>query len=206
MRVLAKLMPFAAMATVMGLALAGPAQGAPPSTEFGRAATSAAAGRPTTLLVLRVDRCPHCPAYVQQALDDGTYWTSRTHRVRAGHVRLRVPTHRTHGMTFILNPRWANVTNAATNVVTRYANTQVGDRVSNRVAKDKRRATACWAGTDARRVRMVVRAVRFRGPAVEGGQGYALRAWFQPMRSATPYWSRTYRGSLGNQDAYFCRA
>jgi len=204
-----RLAVFAALTTTMltmGLVLAGPVQSASDGLIDARAATSAAAGRPMTLIVLRVDRCPRCPAYVQQALDDGTFWSSGTHRVRAGHVRFRVPTHRTHGITFVLNPRWANVTNAVTNVVTRYANTQVGDRVSNRVARGKHRATACWAGTDARQVRMLVRAVRFRGPALGGGQGHALRAWFQPMKAATPYWNRTYRGSLGNQDAYFCKA
>lgn len=38
----------------------------------------------TTTIVLRVKTCRHCPVYVQQALDDGTYWTSKAHRVRAG--------------------------------------------------------------------------------------------------------------------------
>jgi hypothetical protein len=202
---LAGLVALTISALTLGLVLAGPTQGALDVNDA-RAATNAAAGRAMTLIVLRVDRCRHCPAYVQQALDDGTYWTSRTHRVRAGHVRFRVPTHRTYGMSFVFNPRWANVTDAVTNVVTRYAHTQVGDRVSNRVAKKKRRATACWAGTDARRVRMLVRAVKFRGPALGGGEGHALRAWFQPMKSATPPKSPTYRGSLGNQDAYYCKA
>ena len=83
---------------------------------------------------------------------------------------------------------------------------RIGDKISNRVAKHKRRATACWAGTNAGEVHMVVRAVKFRGPALGGGTGHALRAWFNPMRSSTPYWNRTYRGSLGNQDAYICKA
>ena len=195
-------------ATVMlALGLAGPAESAPVAPAGQSASAAAPTARvPTTRITLRVKHCRRCPVYLQQALDDGTYWTSKTHRVRAGHARFRVPTKRTHGLTFVFVPRWDDASNAVTNVVTRYANTRVGDNISNRVAAHKRRATACWAGTDARRVRMVVRAVRFQAPAIGGGQGHALRAWFNPMKSATPYWNRTYRGSLGNQDAYFCRS
>ena len=108
-------------------------------------------------------------------------------------------------MTFVLNPRWANATNAVTNIVTRYAHTEAGQRITNRVARQKNRATACWRGTSQRRVVLDVRAVRFAAPAFGGGQGYALRAWFNPLRRSLPPMQQTWRGTLGNQDAYICR-
>ncbi len=109
-------------------------------------------------------------------------------------------------MSFVLSPRWANVTNAVTNVVTRYAHTKPGETISNDVARRKRRATACWVGTARHRVVMKVRAVKFRGMALGGGPGHALRAWFKPMRRSTPPMNRTWRGTLGNEEAYFCKA
>ena len=124
---------------VLGFGLAGPADGGPADAAEVTANPAAPTARgPMTRITLRVKHCRRCPVYLQQALDDGTYWTSKTHRVRAGHARFRVPTKRTHGMTFALNPRWST-TNAVTNVVTRYANTRVGQHVSNRVAAQKRR-------------------------------------------------------------------
>jgi hypothetical protein len=107
-------------------------------------------------------------------------------------------------MTFDLNPRWANVTNAVTNIVTRYAHTTPGQVISNDVAKHKKRATACWAGTTQARVVMKVRVVTFTARALGGGPGHAIRAWFKPMRTSTPPMSRTWRGTLGNQDVYSC--
>jgi hypothetical protein len=142
----------------------------------------------------------------KQALDDGTYWMSRTHHVRAGRAVFSVGTRRTRGMTFVLNPRWANVTNAVTNVVTRYAQTKPGQLISNDVARHKKRATACWAGTTRARIVMKVRVVKFSARALGGGPGHAIRAWFKPMRSSLPPMSHTWRGTLGNQDAYYCSA
>jgi hypothetical protein len=168
-------------------------------------ADTANRGRMTTI-VLRVTTCAHCPVTLQQALDDGTYWTSRTHHVRAGRATFTVPTRRTRGMTLVLNPRWANVTDAVTNVVTRYAHTAPGQVISNEVAQHKKRATACWAGTTRSRIVMKVRVVTFSARALGGGPGKAIRAWFKPMTASTPPMSRTWRGTLGNQDAYYCSA
>jgi hypothetical protein len=166
----------------------------------------AADRRRMTTLVLRVTTCAHCPVTLQQALDDGTYWNSRTHHVRGGRVTFTVPTRRTHGMTFAMNPRWANVTDAVTNIITRYAHTAPGDVISNQVAKHKKRATACWAGSSRSRIVLKARVVTFSARALGGGPGHAIRAWFKPMMAGLPPMSRTWRGTLGNQDAYFCNA
>jgi hypothetical protein len=134
----------------------------------------------------------------------GTSWSSRTHHVRGGRVTFTVASRHTRGMTFILDPRWANVTDAVTDVVTRYAHTTPGQVISNDVAKNKKRATPCWSGTTQPRVVMQVRVVTFRGRALGGGPGRAIRAWFKPMKSSTPPMTRTWRGTIGTQDVYSC--
>ena len=164
----------------------------------------AAASR--TIVSLRVKTCRHCPVYLQQALTDGTYWKSPVHHVRGGRATFTVATRRTHGMSFVLDPRWANVTDAVTNVVTRYAGMSPGQRISNAKAAHEKRGTACWAGTSSHRVSLVVRAVKFKAKALGGGPGHALRAWFNPMTTGTAPLMRTWRGTLGNQDAYYCSA
>jgi hypothetical protein len=102
---------------------------------------SAAEGGRTTTIGLRVTTCARCPVTLQQALGDGTSWSSRTHHVRGGTAKFTVSSRRTRGMTFVLNPAWANVTNAVTDVVTRYAHTTPRQVISNDVAKHKKRAT-----------------------------------------------------------------
>jgi hypothetical protein len=186
--------------------LAAPARAGAPSADGSAASTKtlSAHRRPMTTIVLRVTTCAHCPIFVQQALDDGTYWTSRTHHVRAGKVTFLLPTRRTRGMTFGSNPRWPNVTDAVTNIVTRYAHTKPGQIISNDVARHKKRATACWSGTSQPRIVMQVRIVKFSARAIGGGPGHAMRAWFKPMKSSLPPMTHTWRGTLGNQDAYFC--
>jgi hypothetical protein len=170
-------------------------------------AQSAAVGAPMTRIVLRVNSCRHCPVYLQQAIQGrGRVWQSSTHRVRGGMVRFRVPTWRTHGLSFNFSPRWQTAAEMITNVVTRYAHTRVGQRIANRVARAKKRATACWMGTSKARVVLSVRAVKFPAPNwMTGKRGHGLRVWFNPMRSSTPPMSRTWRGTLGNQQAYYCQ-
>jgi hypothetical protein len=158
-----------------------------------------------THITLRVIACPHCPVYLQHAVTGGTYWSSKTHRVRNGHVRFTIHTARTHGMSFNFNPRWSTA-DSVTNVVTRYAHTQIGQLIRDKVARHKKRATACWRGTSAHRIFMIVRVVKFRHKDHEGNPGHALRAYFRTTRAATPPMTRTWHGAVGNQDAYWCDA
>ena len=200
------LVAIAVTAAALSLSLTAPVQGSADGTSATPAESVVTGARPMTKIVLRVRTCRRCPVQLRQALDDGTYWSSRTHRVRRGHVRFRVPTSRTRGMSFEITPHWATAGNWVPNVVTRYSGTDFGESVSNAQARHKKRATACWTGTDARRVRLVVRAVKFRARTMDGDPGHGLRAWFSPMGRRMSPMNRTWRGSLGNQDAYFCEA
>jgi hypothetical protein len=156
-----------------------------------------------THITLRVIACPHCPVYLQRAITGGTYWSSRTHHVRNGRVRFTVLTARTRGMSFNFNPRWSTA-GWVTNVVTRYAHTHIGQLIRDKVARHKKRATACWRGTSAHRIFMTVRVVKFRHKDHDGNPGHALRAYFRTTRAATPPMTRTWHGAVGNQDAYYC--
>jgi hypothetical protein len=192
-----------------GLLGAEPAPAAPPSVvSLHIAAPDTAPKAPRKLAMttinLHVNSCPQCPITLQQSLDDRATWISGTHHVRDGEATFHVPTWRTHGMAFVMNPEWANVTNAATVVVTRYSFTRIGQSITNAVARHKKKATGCWAGTGNRYIVLHIRAVKFDGRALGGGPGHALRAWFNPMATSTPYWDRTFRGSLGTQEAYPC--
>lgn len=107
-------------------------------------------------------------------------------------------------MSFNLNPRWS-VSNAVTNVVTRYAHTRVGQIIPNSVARYKKRAMGCWAGTSKPVVSMLVRVVKYRSRGLDGNPGYAPRAWFWTTRVSTPPMVLAWHGAIGNQDAFWCQ-
>jgi hypothetical protein len=163
-----------------------------------------AAGRSYTRVVLNVDTCSRCPIGLVQAIQGGgSVWRSPIKRVHEGSVSFRVPTRRTHQMSFEINPRWS-VLNVVPNIVTRYHGADVDGIVTDDVAPHKKRAAGCWAGTSARRVTLDVRAVRFRARDLEGNPGFALRAWFAPTLDSGGPMVQTFKGAIGNQDAFFC--
>jgi hypothetical protein len=165
-----------------------------------RAATS------YTRVTLNIDTCSRCPVDLVQAIEGrGSVWRSRTERVKDGAVSFRVPTRRTHQMSFEINPRWS-VLNVVPNIVTRYHGIQVGDIVTDDVAPHKKRAAGCWAGTSARRITLDVRAVKFPARDLEGNPGFGLRAWFEPTMDSSGPMVPTFKGAIGNQDAFFCTA
>jgi hypothetical protein len=172
-------------------------------------ATAATAGiLPMTRIRLRVDRCVHCPVSLTQAITrphgGTTVWRTRVHRVRDGWVAFTVPTRRTRGMSINLNPRWSK-REAITNVVFRYAHTRIGQRISSATAAHKKRAMGCWAGTDASKVVLRIRVVRFPVVDYAGNHGYAPRAWLARTHKAVPPMARAFKGTLANQDAFYCR-
>jgi hypothetical protein len=164
------------------------------------------AARSHTRVTLNVDTCSRCPVTLVQAFQGGTsVWRSRTKRVHDGTVSFRVPTRRTHHMSFEINPRWS-VLNVVPNIVTRYHGSEAGDIVTDDAARHKRRAAGCWEGTSARRITLDVRAVKFRARDLEGNPGFALRAWFAPTIESGGPMVQTFKGTIGNQDAFVCTA
>jgi hypothetical protein len=85
----------------------------------------------------------------------------------------------------------------------RYRGKEVGDRVTFRQARGKRRASACWEGTrrDEVTLPLTVREVRVQGVhgRVAGSIAFLAEttSWLSPMR-------RAHRGVLGSQDVNVC--
>jgi hypothetical protein len=156
-----------------------------------------------TRITLHVTTCRHCPVRLVQAGGSRHVWHSPTKRIRHGVVSFRVLTRHTYGMSFEIRPRWSSA-GYIPNIVTRYGRTHAGDMVTNAVAKHKKFATGCWAGTSARRVSLDVRAVRFPLPDMLGHPGHSVRAWFKPTLASTLPMVRTTKGAIGNQDAFYC--
>jgi len=166
-----------------------------------------AAGRPNqTTLHLHVTGCDHCTLQLQHAVSGNPdVWTSKVRRIGSDHlVIVRTRTSHTKGLSFALRAPWAGNTGAVPNIVTRYAGQAVGSFVTRTTARHAARAEGCWAGTDASHIRLNFHVARVRGKSVTGDvtrmplayAPHSLQSW-RPM-------VKTYRGTIGNQDAFYC--
>lgn len=160
-----------------------------------------------TRLTFTVPGCEGCRFQLHRVREsDGKVreWHSRTRRVRDGKVTFAPLSRRTFGMTATVVAPWEGHTGYLTTVAFRYGGKAVGERVTFRQARQKRRASACWEGTrrDAVTIPLVVRRVMVRGVRhrVRGSIAYApsTQVWRPPMR-------RAFRGVLGSQDFDRCR-
>ena len=167
----------------------------------------AAAAVHRTRLTFAVPGCEGCRVQLhrlRQSSGQVHEWHSHTKRVRDGDVTFTPRSRRTFGMTATVMAPWEGHTGYLTTVAFRYAGKSVGERVTFRQARHKRRASACWEGTrrDAVTIPLVVRRVMVRGVRhrVRGSIAYtrSTQAWGLPMR-------RAYRGVLGSQDFDICR-
>lgn len=188
----------AVLAGFLALAMASPASARPAQRQ--------AVDRTTLTVVVR--GCDRCTVQVQHAIDGeaGHVWTSHRKRVGPDHrVVFRLRTALTHGASFVFGAPWAGNTGAVPNVVTRYAGHRVGTAVDRHDARHGRRAEGCWAGTrrDAARLRFRVNRVQVR--TVDGHRAKAPLVY---STRTLPSWQpmvRTYRGTIGNQDAFYCQ-
>ena len=169
-----------------------------------------AAVRKTTL-TLKVNGCDGCVVQPVRATFGTTtevpVWRGKMKKVRNGSVHWTVATRRTVGMSFDINdPKAVNV-GAIPDIVVAYRGIAVGDRVPAGVAKHKKRATGCWAGTHKTSITLRVRVEQF--PATSAFpppvQGFSIRPFFIKTLAHFPPYTRTFHGQIGNQDAYFCR-
>ncbi len=163
----------------------------------------------TTSLTLMVHGCQGCTVQPVRAIAGASVpvWRGRMKKVRNGSVHWRVATRRTVGMSFdISDPDAVNV-GAIPDIVVAYRGIAVGDRVPAGVAKHKKRATGCWAGTGRASITLRVRVEQF--PATSGFpppvKGFSIRPYFVKTRAHLPPYTGTFHGQIGNQDAYFCR-
>lgn len=194
----------AVLLTLAALALATTAQQQPAGAAL--PADTPAAPQPTTALTLHVTGCPRCSVGLQHAVDGNpNVWTSKFKRIGADHVvTFQVRTRRTHGLSFVLRAPWQGDTGAVPNLVTRYAHHAAGTTVSRTQARHARRAEGCWAGTAADATTLAFHVSRVHARTMTGEPTYlplayathTLRSW-QPM-------TRTFKGTIGNQDAFYC--
>jgi hypothetical protein len=197
--------PSRVAATVIALVagLAG-ALAATPSTAD---ASPAAAAPATTLLTVVLRGCDRCSVQLQHAINGAgdTVWTSKSRKAGPDHeVTFRVRTNRTHGLSFVLRAPWQGGTGAVPNMVTRYAGHAVGDPIGRAAARHAARAEGCWAGTTADTARLTFRVDRVKTRTVDGHPTHSPLAY---SSRTLPSWKpmvRTYKGTIGNQDAFYC--
>ena len=167
----------------------------------------AGAGRPSqTTLHLHVTGCDHCTLQLQHAVSGRPdVWTSKARRIGADHlVVVRTRTSHTKGMSFVLRTPWAGDVGAGPNIGTRYAGHAVGSFVTRTAARHGNRAEGCWVGTDAHRIRLSFHVARVRGETVTGETAPMPLAYAPHTLAALRPMEKTYRGTIGNQDAFYC--
>ncbi len=170
--------------------------------------TSPAAARsatPHTRVTLSVQGCEGCDLRLTQALDGHEQvWQSTARTVEDGTVSWRIPTRRTHGISITVAAPWDGGPGYVPTVAFRYGGEQVGDEVTPALARTKRRASTCWAGTDARAATIPITVVHARSTNPPGDPIRTPRAftsvtqdWMKPME-------RAWKGITGTQDVGWC--
>lgn len=183
--------------------LAGAAGTATASTVTADGASSASA--PRTELTLAVTGCEGCELRLTQALNDRMkVWQSKAKKVSDGTVSWSLPKSRTHGLSITVIAPWDGGAGYVPTVVFRYAGEHVGDAVTNAVAKSKKHASGCWAGTSKAHVTLPITVVHANSTNPPGDPIKTPRA-FTPV---TERWEkpmyRAWRGISGTQDAVYC--
>ncbi|HEX3929897.1 MAG TPA: hypothetical protein VHW64_04295 [Nocardioides sp.] len=171
------------------------------------AGTTKAGGSHQTTLHIHVGGCPTCKVQLQQALTGRRHvWQSKKKKLNShGVVTFEVAPGRTAGMSFVVEAPWAKGTDAVPNAVTAYGEHAIGAVVSGRAVRSFHRATGCWAGPNqagTKTLHFEVERVKTTSPTG--------RKIVTPLVFSThtlPYlrpFTRTFHGSIGNQDAYYC--
>ena len=164
------------------------------------------AGTPHTRLHLHVTGCDRCSVTLQQAVEGRLdVWTSKPRRVGSDHVATwTTKTAHTPGLSFLITAPWEGNTGAVTNMVTRYRGHQVGDAVSLAEARHSRRAEGCWAGTSLDSARLDFDVARVAARTLDGRPTQIPLAFAAHSMSSWRPMVRTFKGTIGNQDAFWC--
>lgn len=171
-------------------------------------ATAEPAGRaapPKTELTLKVKGCEGCELRLTQASVDPTkIWQSKGRTVTDGIASWSIPTQRTHGLSITVFAPWDGGSGAVPAVVFRYEGLHVGDAVTNDVARHKKHASSCWAGTDQDAFTLPITVVRAKATDPAGHKIRTPRAFTPTTRRWEPPMSRVWKGISGTQDAIYC--
>ncbi|GAA4716951.1 hypothetical protein [Nocardioides conyzicola] len=160
---------------------------------------------PRTHLTLRVTGCEGCHIGLTQALNGRrNVWQAKGRTVKDGSVSWNIPTSRTHGLSITVIAPWDGGAGYVPTVAFRYAGERVGDRVTNAIAKQKKRASACWAGTESDKATLRITVVHARSTNPPGDPIRTPRAFTSvTQRWETPM-ERAWHGISGTQDATYC--
>jgi hypothetical protein len=199
----------AVVATLAAAALSTTAQGEAHADSGTHAATGAEASSKApakTTLHLHFKGCDRCSVQLQHAVTGRPHvWTSTSKRIGADHrVVFRLRTSRTAGLSFVLRAPWEGGTGAVPNIVTRYAGHAIDSHVTRTAARHARRAEGCWAGTRLDDVRLDFRVARVPGRTLDGHRTQMPLVYATHSMSSWKPLVRTYKGTIGNQDAFYC--
>ncbi len=196
----------AVIATLAAATLATTAQG------DAHAATGTAGGgadkAARTSLHLHITGCDSCSVQLYQAIDGRlTVWHSAKQKIGPDHrVVFRVPTRRTHGMSFTLDAPWAKGLDHVPNMVTRYRGHAIDSFVKRQGARTGKHAEGCWAGTSTSgRLQLDFAVSRVRSTTVTGKPAHAPLVYATHTMSSWKPMVKTYKGMIGNQDAFYCQ-
>lgn len=168
---------------------------------------SASAAEPSTVITMRVAGCEGCTITpVQAVTGQSSIWTGTAVTVKGGQAQFTVPTSRTAGMSFNLDASWRVDINAEPVIVTQYQGFAAGDRVSAAQAKSAKKATACWAGTNEAAITLSVRVGRVMTAGFPSGRAKVPLAYFVPTLATTGGFSDTVKGTIAQQEAWWCPA
>lgn len=167
----------------------------------------AGAAKPAqTTVRLHVTGCDTCTIQLQHALNGQLHvWTSKEQKIGSDHHAVfRVRSSRTHGLSFVLRAPWEGNTGAVSNMVTRYAGHDVDSAVSRDAARAGDHAEGCWAGTTLDEVRLDFHVARVSGQTLDGHRTQIPLAYATHTMSSWKPSVKTYKGTIGNQDAFYC--
>ncbi|GAA1525365.1 hypothetical protein [Nocardioides humi] len=160
-----------------------------------------------TRVVVKVADCEGCEVFLQQGLRH-RWWSSRTRTVRDGKAVFTVPSSRTRGMSIGITGTWEVASPHPSGfqaiVTLRYRGVPRGAHVEQAVAQSKRHGSACFPGTQKRRLVLHVTARRV-SVAGNGGPADTTLAWADPQtRVMRGTRMRLYDGVAGAQDIVPC--
>jgi hypothetical protein len=118
-----------------------------------------------TDLTLLIGRCEGCVITLLSYDGTNPAYYSVPATVLGGSVTIRLPSARTAGMSVRVEPPWVTPSTVDTNVAWRYNGRAIGDPITFKEARTRRRASGCWAGTvnEAVTLRIKVRRVGYYG-------------------------------------------
>ena len=195
----------AVVATLAAAALSTTAQGDAHAAAGATKGDAQQAAR--TTLHIHVTGCDHCSMQLHQAIEGRlSVWESAERTIGSDHqVVFRVPTRRTHGMSFTLHAPWAKGLDAVPNMVTRYQGHAADSKVTRHGARFGRHAEGCWAGTPlSGRLRLDFAVSRVRSKTVTGKPAHAPLVYATHTMSSWRPMVKTYKGMIGNQDEFWC--